>query len=565
MGNLSNLFISASFQSLLHLGNDSVISSSLVGIQDGFGNSIGVAVNSAGDLSLSGSLTASLQQGYVWVGNGNGKTMTVPTSSFGGGGSATWPVFGTPSGIVSGSSQINYPQISNIPAGIVSGSSQLTASYDQRYALSGSTTNLTSLNAFTSSQLTINSGYNAFTSSQLSINSGYNAFTSSVNAKFATIGTQSGSWGGGGGSINTGSFATTGSNQFTGSQFINGGNKLYIQRDTAGAQQYLRLGATDNTYNFAFIVTGSDQNPGQQVWGINTGGGVWANSFDAGVVFNNYVSSSYGVQIGRGTDDGAGRNAINISRLSGQTGIQINQTGVGASWFIGTRENNNGNLIISSSANDKYIEFASSSGWMEVYANQTNFNNNVAFRNRVDVRNVFTETGLGYTAQFDTISGSNANISGSLYVGGHKQFNCGAWQDTTTQSGSANTAYAFKFNTTDILDGVILSGSTGLQAGYAGTYNIQWSGQLVQGAGSAEVTVWLRKNGTNISGTGGRVTMASNSKLLPAWNYVLDLNQNDVVELMWGSDSSATTWAYLPASGIYPACASIIATITQAK
>jgi hypothetical protein len=34
-----------------------------------------------------------------------------------------------PSGVVSGSSQINYPQISNIPAGIVSGSSQLTGSF----------------------------------------------------------------------------------------------------------------------------------------------------------------------------------------------------------------------------------------------------------------------------------------------------------------------------------------------------------------------------------------------------------------------------------------------------
>jgi hypothetical protein len=86
MGNLSNLFISASFQSLLHLGNDSTITSSLVGIQDGFGNSVGIAVNSAGDLSISGSLTSSLQQGYVWVGNSNGRTTTVPTSSFGGGG-----------------------------------------------------------------------------------------------------------------------------------------------------------------------------------------------------------------------------------------------------------------------------------------------------------------------------------------------------------------------------------------------------------------------------------------------------------------------------------------------
>ena len=81
---------------------------------------------------------------------------------------------------------------------------------------------------------------------------------------------------------------------------------------------------------------------------------------------------------------------------------------------------------------------------MEVYANQTNFNNNVAFRSRVDVRNVFTDTGLGYTAQFDSISGSNANISGVMNLtpqnplpsgkigdlavsGSHLYFYNGAW------------------------------------------------------------------------------------------------------------------------------------------
>jgi hypothetical protein len=41
-----------------------------------------------GSTDLSSTLTASLQQGYVWVGDANGRTTTVPTSSFGGGGAA---------------------------------------------------------------------------------------------------------------------------------------------------------------------------------------------------------------------------------------------------------------------------------------------------------------------------------------------------------------------------------------------------------------------------------------------------------------------------------------------
>jgi len=141
----------------------------------------------------------------------------------------------------------------------------------------------------------------------------------------------------------------------------------------------------------------------------------------------------------------------------------------------------------------------------------------------------------------------------------------GAFQDSTTQSGSANTAYAFKFNTTDVSDGVILSGSTGLQVGAYGVYNLQWSGQAVQGSGAAIVSVWVNVNGIEVPGTRGDVTLPSNSKLLPAWTYLLTLNQNDVVELEWASDSANTTWQYLPqgTTPTTPSAASIIASLNR--
>jgi hypothetical protein len=42
----------------------------------------------SGSVNIQNTLTASLQQGYVWVGDANGRTTTVSTGSFGGGGSA---------------------------------------------------------------------------------------------------------------------------------------------------------------------------------------------------------------------------------------------------------------------------------------------------------------------------------------------------------------------------------------------------------------------------------------------------------------------------------------------
>ena len=58
-----------------------------------------------------------------------------------------------PSGIVSGSSQVSYVELSNIPSGIVSGSIQITGGSG---LLSGSKTNISSLNSYTASNDTTN-------------------------------------------------------------------------------------------------------------------------------------------------------------------------------------------------------------------------------------------------------------------------------------------------------------------------------------------------------------------------------------------------------------------------
>lgn len=57
MGSLSNLYISQSYTSLLHLGSDTTASATLTPIEDGLGNGIGVSVNTAGDVALAGQLT----------------------------------------------------------------------------------------------------------------------------------------------------------------------------------------------------------------------------------------------------------------------------------------------------------------------------------------------------------------------------------------------------------------------------------------------------------------------------------------------------------------------------
>lgn len=52
-------------------------------------NTFPAPIISLGNVEIQNTLTASLQQGYVWVGDATGKTEAVPTSSFGGGGGST--------------------------------------------------------------------------------------------------------------------------------------------------------------------------------------------------------------------------------------------------------------------------------------------------------------------------------------------------------------------------------------------------------------------------------------------------------------------------------------------
>lgn len=58
MGSLSNLYISQSYQGLIHLGTNTSASANLIELQDGLGNNLGVSLNTQGDISASGDLTA---------------------------------------------------------------------------------------------------------------------------------------------------------------------------------------------------------------------------------------------------------------------------------------------------------------------------------------------------------------------------------------------------------------------------------------------------------------------------------------------------------------------------
>jgi hypothetical protein len=206
MGNLSNLYVSKSFQSLIHLGTDGTASAALTTLQDGLGNSIGIEVSTTGNVYLSGSLTASLREGYVLVGNSSGKTSEFATSSL----------------------------VTNINTG-----SLVTTSSFNSYTAS-TDSSITQLNASSASQQISINALNAATSSYVtSAITASSLVTASFSGNTLTFTKGNGTTFGvvipdvSGSTINTGSFATTGSNTFDGannfssSVDILGGLNLY--------------------------------------------------------------------------------------------------------------------------------------------------------------------------------------------------------------------------------------------------------------------------------------------------------------------------------------------------
>ena len=143
----------------------------------------------------------------------------------------------------------------------------------------------------------------------------------------------------------------------------------------------------------------------------------------------------------------------------------------------------------------------------------------------------------------------------------------GAFSDTTTQTiTSIDTAYAMTFNTTDEANGVSIGSPTSrIVVAEQGVYNVQFSAQLDKTSGAAaNIHIWLRKNGTNVPNTASKVAIQGTSaETVAAWNFVIQLEPSNYVELMWASDDADVVLLAASATSVWPAIPSVICTVTQ--
>lgn len=144
---------------------------------------------------------------------------------------------------------------------------------------------------------------------------------------------------------------------------------------------------------------------------------------------------------------------------------------------------------------------------------------------------------------------------------------------SSTQNQYATTATAFTFNTTDFDNGVYLS-SNKMYFRNAGVYNIQFSAEFSNTDSQIQEThVWLKKNGTNIAGTGSKYSIpnkhgAVDGYLIAVANFFVEVAAGDYIELFWdatlyANSAGTVTGVYVEAysaSSPRPAIPSVVMT-----
>lgn len=148
----------------------------------------------------------------------------------------------------------------------------------------------------------------------------------------------------------------------------------------------------------------------------------------------------------------------------------------------------------------------------------------------------------------------------------------GGFSDSTDQTGSISAGTVMTFDTIDVADGVTLVSSSRITVPNTGKYNLQFSSQFKNTNNAQDdVTVWLRINGVDLANSATQYTIPARKSAsifgygVASLTFLLALNANDYVQIVWLPTATTVTLEHLPASvtPAYPAIPSIIATMVQ--
>jgi hypothetical protein len=173
-----------------------------------------------------------------------------------------------------------------------------------------------------------------------------------------------------------------------------------------------------------------------------------------------------------------------------------------------------------------------------------------------------------YFNQLDNLTGVVLGESGGRFI----RFPYGAFSSDQDQTATANTATLMTLNTTDFANQVSISSSK-ITVVNAGIYNLQFSAQFQNTDNQIQdISIWLRQNGTDIPGSTGFVSIPARKSAsageeaheIIGWNYYLQMQADDYVQIYWSATNASVTIQYYPTSTdpVRPSTQSVVATLS---
>lgn len=126
---------------------------------------------------------------------------------------------------------------------------------------------------------------------------------------------------------------------------------------------------------------------------------------------------------------------------------------------------------------------------------------------------------------------------------------CASYYSTQTQShGAIGNEAIITCNQTDFEYGISKVSNSQFTAPVNGVYNVQFSIQLVAPDNNKIAYVWLKKNGSSVAHSNTEIDLPNKDNgYVAAWNFLVQLNAGQYIQLAWTSNDSVAVKATDPA------------------
>lgn len=142
----------------------------------------------------------------------------------------------------------------------------------------------------------------------------------------------------------------------------------------------------------------------------------------------------------------------------------------------------------------------------------------------------------------------------------------GLFYSTQNQTAAAtNTGYPVEFENTYIGNGVSIAGAdnTRITVSADGMYNFQVTLGM-QHTNLSDVTIWtwINKSGTDVPYGGQKQTIKGNADQTIYWNFSIDLEASDYIEMYWAVDDTTASLHTEAATSPHPGVPSAIVAVS---